>query len=311
MTVGAHVPTVHILLATYQGQEYLDEQLESIAQQSHTRWTLTISDDGSTDSTLAIAQRFAQRSSQTVTIIRGPQRGSTHNFLHLVRTVASANAADLYAFCDQDDYWLPEKLTSAVRHWQTHGAEERPYLYCGRIQTTDAELRPRGLSSPPSRPLTFGNALTQNIANGNTMVFNYRLLFVLRKIRPEHAVWHDWSAYQAATGCDGVIHYDHTPYVRYRQHGANVIGSRRASFDRLRSLLGGRYRRWGDCTELAMQDIAHELSPHACRVLDCYKQARHASGPLSRLRSALAADLTRQSRVEQAAFLAGIALGLV
>lgn len=311
MNVGPHIPTVHILLATYQGQEYLDEQLESIARQSHTRWTLTISDDGSTDSTLLIAQRFAQRSPQPVAIIRGPRRGSTHNFLYLVRTAASENPADLYAFCDQDDFWLPEKLAAAVRHWQTHGAEERPYLYCGRIQTTDAELRPKGLSSPPSRPLTFGNALAQNIANGNTMVFNYRLLFVLRKICPEHAVWHDWSAYQAAAGCDGVIHYDHTPYVRYRQHGANVIGSRRALFDRLRSLLGGRYRRWGDCTELAMQDIADELSPQACHILDCYKKARHASGPLSRLRGAVAAGLIRQSRVEQVTFLAGIALGLV
>lgn len=311
MTVGPHVPTVHILLATYQGQEYLDEQLASIALQSHTRWTLTISDDGSTDNTLEIARGFAQRSPQPVTIIHGPRRGSTHNFLHLVRSVAPENAADLYAFCDQDDVWLPEKLTAAVQHWLSHGAEEKPYLYCGRIQITDAELRPIGLSSTPSRPLTFGNALTQNIANGNTMVFNCQLLSFLRKVRPEHAVWHDWSAYQVATGCDGVIHYDHTPYVRYRQHSANVIGSRRALFDRLRSILGGRYRRWGDCTELAMQDIAQELSPQACRILECYKQARHASGPLCRLRGALAADLTRQSRVEQAAFLAGIALGLV
>lgn len=311
MTNGIAVPTVHILLATYQGQRYLQEQLESIARQTYTRWTLTVSDDGSTDDTLAIVQRFVRQTSQAVSVITGPQLGATRNFLHLVQAATSDRETDLFAFCDQDDVWLPEKLNVATRHWLAHGTAEKPYLYCGRIQVTDATLRPLRLSKPPARPLTFGNALTQNVANGNTMVFNRQLLLLLKKIRPEHAVWHDWAAYQAATGCDGTVYYDCAAYVLYRHHADNVIGGKQRLLDRARAVFGGRYRRWGDLTELAMQDISHALSPQARATLRGYHQARHALNPLDRLRGALSAGIERQSPPEQAIFLASVALGLI
>ena len=102
-----------MLLATYQGEAFLKQQLDSLTGQSYTNWHLHISDDASTDSTLQIIAEFIKGTSQVVTVYDGPCKGVTYNFFHLINTVAS-HPTNLYAFCDQDDVWLPEKLRDAV-----------------------------------------------------------------------------------------------------------------------------------------------------------------------------------------------------
>lgn len=309
-----HSPrTVHILLATYQGGRHLEAQLESIARQTHPNWTLLVSDDGSTDNSPAIVQRFAAAHRQPVTLLQGPSRGATANFFHLINTVSYADPADLFAFCDQDDWWLPEKLAVAAACHEQFQRHAGPVLYCGRTRITNDALQPIGESETPRKPLTLGNALTQNVASGNTMVFNARLLEILRHIQPQHSVWHDWSAYLAATACGGVVHYDVEPHMLYRQHAGNVIGAIGGSVDRIVRLLPslkGRYRLWGDLTEAAMQDIAPHLTPDAQMVFEAYKLARHARTGLQRIHHARTAGISRQTRLGQIALLAGLYAGL-
>jgi len=169
-------PTVHILLATYNGARYLAEQLESIARQTHSAWTLTVSDDGSTDDTLDIVQRFATQVTQPVSLLQGPKEGSsTANFCHLVAQAPTDNVQDLYAFCDQDDVWHDDKLQRAVQ-WHAQHPSQSVRLYCGRTQYVNEQLQPIGLSPSIKRPPSFGNALVQNIASGNTMVFSHAVL---------------------------------------------------------------------------------------------------------------------------------------
>lgn len=309
-------PFIHILLATYQGERYLPEQLDSISTQSHRAWSLTVSDDGSVDSTVAIVQAFASRhSTHQVTLLRGPGRRSTANFFHLIRHVKETSPNDLFAFCDQDDVWLPEKLARAFAILRAHASpSELPQLYCARTQLVDEHLNPIGLSRVPGRPLAFRNALMQNVASGNTMVFNWSLLQLLKQVCPENSVWHDWTAYQVATACGGTAVYDPEPVLLYRQHATNVIGASRSGWDRLKHvnlILRGQYREWGDRTELAMTDLESQMTSSSRRDLEQFHSMRRAGGPLRRCWAGLGSGLYRQTPAGQLAFLVSLLFRLV
>ena len=132
-------PTVHVLLATCQGEAFLKQQLDSLTGQSYTNWQLHISDDGSTDRTRQIVADFIESTAQLVTLCDGPCKGVTHNFFNLIHTVPNRQTA-LYAFCDQDDVWLPDKLHDAVAHFQKQKlAADQLYLYCSNCRDRSLE----------------------------------------------------------------------------------------------------------------------------------------------------------------------------
>jgi glycosyltransferase involved in cell wall biosynthesis len=306
-------PTVHILLATYQGAEHIEEQLKSIAMQTYTQWRLLISDDGSKDATIEIVEEFAKQHPQKVTLIKGPCKGSTFNFFNLIQKVEYHNDIDLFAFCDQDDLWLPDKLEMATNYHQKNPSTPLPNLYCGRTRITNEKLDPIGLTKIPKRPLTFGNALTQNIASGNTMVFNIPLLKIMRHIAPEHSVWHDWTAYLATTACGGTVFYDKEPQLLYRQHSTNVIGANDGlitRFSRLIPNLKGKYRRWGDLTELSVDSIEPFLTDYSRATFRAYLSARHSKNGVERIRSIWTFGINRQSKLGQIALLFSAYLNL-
>lgn len=308
-------PTVHILLATYQGEAYLKQQLASLTAQSYLNWELHVSDDGSTDGTQGIVAEFARKSAQTVRFCTGPGKGATHNFFHLMNTVAVSNPSDLYAFCDQDDVWLPDKLANAVLHRAAQTlALNQPYLYCGRTRIVDQQLVELGLTPLPCKPLGFGNALVQNVASGNTMVFNLALLKVMRLIDPHDSVLHDWTAYQAVTGCGGVMHFSDQPSLLYRQHGANVVGSNTglaSRMRRLRFLFKGGYKGWSLQTIRAMRKITHVLTKQSLTELQAFESIHSLSNPCRRLQTALNGTLWRQTRMGQASLVFALLLNII
>ncbi|OAD40539.1 hypothetical protein LPB72_16705 [Hydrogenophaga crassostreae] len=308
-----HGPLIHILMATYEGAAYLREQLDSIAAQHHTNWALWISDDGSRDNTLAICEAFArQHPSHRIHLLTGPSKGPTANFFHLLQSVQPEQASDFLAFADQDDVWLPEKLSRAIAALgDMRPAPQTPALYGALTRLVNDRLQPAGLSQRPTQPLGFGNALLQNVISGNTMVFNVALLERLRHIQPEHAVWHDWSAYQTVTGCGGRIHFDTTPCLLYRQHGGNLVGSQGRSWDkvlRLGMLFRGQYRSWGNKTESAMSDLGPLLDKAALETLQVFKQMRSHANPFERLRLARSGHLWRQTASGRASLWLGLLL---
>jgi glycosyltransferase involved in cell wall biosynthesis len=299
---------VHILLATYNGAKYLQAQLDSIAEQTYSSWTLTVSDDGSRDGTLEIVRAFAaSQPAHRIVVLNGPRSGSTANFFHLLHQVQETTPDDFFAFCDQDDVWLQDKLERAVRALRSvDSTEGASLLYCARTQLVDERLMPLGLSERPRRLLHFRNALLQNVASGNTMVFNRPLLHLLRSVPSEHSVWHDWTAYQLATGCGGSVVYDPVPALLYRQHSANVIGATNGVWDRIlriRLLVRGRYREWGDKTELAMKGLAPRMTASTREDFDAFLLMRNERGPFIRCLAGLRGGLYRQTAFGQLAFL--------
>jgi hypothetical protein len=313
---GHSTPLIHVLMATFQGAAYLRAQLDSIAAQHHTNWRLWISDDGSQDATQAICQAFSdEHPGGHVQILQGPGKGSTANFFHLLEHVQFSGEEDLFAFADQDDVWLPEKLARGAKALQTlKPTKGQPALYGALTQLVDQNLHPGGLSVLPKQRLGFGNALLQNVVSGNTMVFNLALLQRLRCIQPEHAVWHDWSAYQTVTGCGGLLHFDPVPCLLYRQHAHNLIGSQGGSWDkvqRLRMMFRGQYRTWGNQTEAAMSDLRPYLEAEARATLQVFSVMRHHPNPLKRLYIGCTGPLWRQTTAGRVSLWLGLLLNQI
>jgi glycosyltransferase involved in cell wall biosynthesis len=274
--VDPKVPKVAVLLCTMQGQRFLAEQLNSIATQTHPSWEIWASDDGSDDHTHAILEYYQSHWSQErISIHAGPAEGSTANFLSL--TCRADIEADYFAYADQDDVWESDKLERAV-DWLRSVPEDVPALYGSRTLLVDARNQHLGYSPLFNKEACFENALVQNVAGGNTMVFNRAARELLRRAGENvQAVTHDWWAYMVITGCGGRVHYDPYPTVRYRQHENNLIGSNAGwlpRLQRIKLLLQGRFRRWNDANIASLQDIRPLLTPHCRVVLDAFVQAR-------------------------------------
>lgn len=298
-------PTVAILLCTYNGAKYLAEQLDSFETQTHKHWRVWASDDGSTDETLAILRQYQQKwGAQRLTILEGPRAGSTANFMSLAYN--QTISADHYAFSDQDDIWENDKLARALA-WLTTLPAAKPALYCTRTRLVDEHNKDIGFSQLFKRPPAFANALMQNIAGGNTMVFNSAMRSILGDAAPE-VVIHDWWLYLAATACGAEVKYDPYPSLRYRQHQGNLIGmniSWQARGKRIRQLLGGHYRSWADRNLAALQSISAYITPTNQDLLQGFVLARRQTLP-ARLAAFRRLGLYRQTALGNLGLCAGV-----
>lgn len=212
---------VQVLLSSYNGEKYIAEQIESIQRQQGVKAELLIRDDGSADRTLEIIQDYAENNSN-ICYYKGRNIGVQHSFFDLM--AHADRTADYYAFADQDDVWLPDKLQRAVSLLQGCADADRPLLYAGGLIYADEMLQHLKLVVHKRRKeASFGNALIENICTGCTEVFNGKLLEMAAAHRPQCEILHDWWMYLTAS-CFGQVLYDQAAYIYYRQHDKNVVG---------------------------------------------------------------------------------------
>jgi glycosyltransferase involved in cell wall biosynthesis len=299
---------VIILLATFNGEEFLREQLNSYRNQSHENWELFVSDDHSTDRTVELIEAFAKLVPQRVTVRQGPGQGFWRNFLSLV--CHCDIDGDFFAYSDQDDVWAADKLARAIRKLG-EVPSDTPALYFSRTELISREGSLLGYSPLFTRPSTFQNALVQNIGGGNTMVFN-RLAKSALAAAPEgiSVTAHDWWTYQVVTGIGGVAHFDPYPTLKYRQHGGNLLGANRGLHQRLHrfSLFAqGRVLGWNDTNISALSQIRHLLSPSSLATFDRFVEARKSPLP-KRLYLLWRSGVYRQSAFETFGILVGAIL---
>jgi len=279
LNTPAHTDTasqVAILLATYQGERYLSEQLDSFARQTHANWRVWASDDGSTDNTLAILRRYqAQWAPGKLTILKGPALGSSRNFVSLTHNPGIQAA--YYAYSDQDDIWEDDKLARALAWLQTQDAG-KPALYCTRTRLVDAYNHEIGLSPNFRRPPSFANALMQNITGGNTMVFNDAARRLLCMVDEDtELVIHDWWVYLVVTASGGTVHFDPVPCLRYRQHNDNLIGMSakgQSLRSRIAKLFGPILKRNNDVHLRALQPLIPYMPPESRQLMAQFAAAR-------------------------------------
>lgn len=270
---------IAILLCTYNGERFLYQQLDSLERQTHQNWIIFASDDGSNDQTLKVLLQYQTKwPAGKLTIRSGPQKGFCQNFLSLA--CDSQIRADYYAFCDQDDVWFPEKLEVALQNIITNQSIAVPYLYCGRTQYVNEQLKPCGLSPLFVFPRTFRNALVQSIAGGNTMVFNQAVKSLIELAGSLEVVSHDWWIYQLVTGVEGEVFYDPVPQLLYRQHEYALVGGNNsftARIERIWMLLQGRFQNWNTQNINALKQVNHLLVKNHQEILKMFETMRSAA----------------------------------
>jgi glycosyltransferase involved in cell wall biosynthesis len=271
-------PLVAILLCTYNGARFLAEQLDSLQAQNHQNWVVIASDDGSTDQTLEVLKQYQTKwPAGKLTIRSGPQKGFCQNFLSLA--CDPQIKADYYAFCDQDDVWLPGKLGAALANIIANKSDDVPYLYCGRTKYVTENLKPCGMSPLFVFPPSFRNALVQSIAGGNTMVFNQPAKNLIEKVGVVNVPSHDWWVYQLISGVEGVVFYDKVPQLLYRQHEFALIGGNNsfpAKMKRIWMLLQGRFKDWNAQNITVLHQIKHLLVKNHQEILSMFEVLRGA-----------------------------------
>ena len=138
---------VQILMSTYNGEKYVDEQINSLLQQDHTNLEILIRDDGSKDSTVSILEEY-NREYPNIKLIIDENKGVISSFFELA--MKASEEADYFAFCDQDDYWKPQKISRAVNLLEKE-SPNTPLLYFSRWKLWMSTLNSLKLSPIPPR----------------------------------------------------------------------------------------------------------------------------------------------------------------
>ena len=225
--------TVAILLSTYNGERYLRDQLASFTAQTHTDWLLYWRDDGSSDATTRLMATFARNSGRCIAQPPGRRLRATRSFLALLQT-ALHGPAEFFAYADQDDVWLPEKLAHGVTALGNLSCDQPGLYFCARTPV-DANLAPVGHVLAPRRSPGFPAALTQNLAPGCCMMLNRAAATLIDAAPLPEGTWHDWWSYIIVAASGGTIIAGNTPDILYRQHGDNLVGEPRSFWHRTKA----------------------------------------------------------------------------
>lgn len=290
------IPKVQVLLSTYNGTAYLREQMDSLLRQDYPNLYVLVRDDGSTDGTQALLEEYA--ASHQVRVVLGQNKGVVGSFFDLLSHVDGDT--EYVAFCDQDDVWLPGKVSRAVSRLQQEVPADIPGLYCGQYTVVDRDLTVIGSSPVAVRGPSFANALVQNIAPGCSMVLNRPAWQLLVRYPPGPAVpVHDWWTYLVVSALGQVV-YDTESFLLYRQHGGNAIGEATGLIHkwsrRLRRFLTQPNPVITEQAREFQRLYGHLLSPERAAVLNEF--LHHGTGIWDRLRYAMRSPLYRQSHVD-------------
>ena len=224
---------IDILMATYNGERYIEQQLDSIIKQDETNWRLLIRDDCSQDNTRQIIKRYHIRYPEKIIIVpsKEPSGSAMNNFFQLLDYAEN----EYVMFADQDDVWKPDKIALTLRkihEMETQYGKETPLLVHTDLCVVDETLHTINPSIFAMQEMDYqrdklNNLLTTNIVTGCTMLFNQSLLKLLKE-KPKIAVMHDmWIALVAAAF--GKIGFVNEATLLYRQHGDNANGAKDVS----------------------------------------------------------------------------------
>jgi glycosyltransferase involved in cell wall biosynthesis len=222
--------SVDIVLATYNGDRYLEAQIQSILTQDYSDWRLLIRDDGSCDLTHEIIQVYLQQELHRLQWINAGESenvGVTLNFNSLL----DQSSGDYTFLCDQDDSWLPQKMTDSLQIMQcleSQWGAETPILVHSDLSVANEQLEVlhssfwRSHNLDPARN-SLRQLLIRNHITGCTVLINKALRELALPI-PQSAFMHDWWLGLVAAAF-GKIAYLKQPTVLYRQHQQNQVGA--------------------------------------------------------------------------------------
>lgn len=206
---------VVILMSTYNGEKYIEEQLESLLNQTYSDIKIFIRDDGSKDRTKEIIKQFQQKS-KNIFLVEGENIGFINSFFELLNI---SDTADYYAYCDQDDVWMEDKIERAVKFLEKSDSN-KPVLYFSNSDYYDGEMNFLA-TAEKNKIYNFRNSLVECVTQGMTMVINNKTRETIVNNRPQTCLYHDWWTYMICSGFGEII-YDDKSLVKYRRHNKSV-----------------------------------------------------------------------------------------
>jgi len=234
---------ISILMATFNGEKFIAEQIDSVLNQSVKEFKLIIRDDASTDNTFTIAKTYAKKHPDKITAIQNKKNSgsSKYNFIGMMTEIKD----EYIMLCDQDDVWLPDKIEKTLAKIteleQKHG-KDTPLLVHTDLTVVDANLNVVSKSFKKAMNANYKktklrNQVIQNTLTGCTAMYN-RALAMLLDTTPGYMIMHDWWLILTAAAFGKIKAIDGQT-VLYRQHTENEIGAKdvrtvRYKLDRVR-----------------------------------------------------------------------------
>jgi glycosyltransferase involved in cell wall biosynthesis len=284
-------------MCTKDGAAFIEEQLDSILKQTHKNMHIYISDNDSNDQTATLIQKFIEINNHLkVYLVKGKNKHFANNFIELTQSIE--RKYDYYAFCDQDDVWHPSHILRAIKKIEDKNINV-PSLHCSRTNLVNEKGFNIGKSKLFNKKPSFNNALVQSIAGGNTMVFNYQAVVLLRGIKSNkyYIPSHDWMLYLLVSGCGGYVFYEKKPTVNYRQHSNNTIGSNLGivnAFKRVNLILNGAWSNWLDANYQILKNCS-VLTEENLFSLENFHKLRKADSFFIRIKRYLKSSIYRQT----------------
>lgn len=220
---------IAVLMSTYNGEKYIKEQIDSILNQEGCEVELIIRDDGSTDKTREIIDKYTHLDNVSILQEKNNLRPAK-SFLRLLEVVPKY---DYYAFADQDDIWDKDKLISGINCIMY---KEKPALYCCNARVVDQDLNSKGYNVyKHEKYVNFESVVINGNFMGCTMVFNNELREkVLMAKKSSYYLMHDYFMSIFCAMIEGEIIYDCTPHMDYRIHNNNSVGISTNLIDKIR-----------------------------------------------------------------------------
>lgn len=226
------VKSIDVVLATYNGERFLKDQIDSIIlnfeRLVNYKCRLLISDDGSTDNTLKLIDLLYSNDERIFIVNKERTGGVKSNFLTLLDYVEG----DYLFFSDQDDFWLPNKISLFMEVFEENNKYDKPLLVHSDLTVTDVYLSPKHVSMFSYQNLnknaSLENCLVTNNVTGCVMACNKQLVDRLRNSKLDQSIMHDWYASLIAHIYGKVIFIDKS-LILYRQHGGNQVGAKKIS----------------------------------------------------------------------------------
>lgn len=211
---------IKILMATYNGEKYLAEQIESLLNQTYSNWSLSILDDCSTDTTIEIIESYIKNDARISYKKNATNMGQVATFDMLLQ---SAKDAEYVMFCDQDDVWNEDKIAVTLEQMKkVETVNSGPILVYTDLEYVDDNLQPINVTQHQTKQRDLRTLYGYNFAWGCTMLLNQALISQVSHFSKK-AENHDYWIHMIAM-ITGHVHYLDVPTLTYRQHASNVTG---------------------------------------------------------------------------------------
>lgn len=263
---------VAVVLSTYNGEKYVKEQLDSILNQTYKNIQIIVRDDGSKDNTIEIIKEY-QKKYKNIELVIGENLGFIKSFFELLKITE----ADYYAYADQDDIWIENKIELAVNSLNELD-NTKPNMVFGNSDYYDEKMNFIG-EGEKHRKYSFKSALFECVGQGMTMTINKKTRDLIVNNPPQNCFFHDWWTYLICIGLGNVAYNDVTT-VKYRRMKTNATSEGQGYFKlllwRLKNLLVKNGIKDIKRQMINFKDIYYqELKEEDKKVLDLFSEEKY------------------------------------